>query len=59
LVPVFGALVCAVLFGNRLNAALTSSDAALWTAPLVALGILIAGALIGFSRSAASARSLS
>jgi amino acid transporter len=59
LVPVFGAVVCAVLFGNRLNAALTSSDAALWTAPLVALGILIAGALIGFSRSAASARSLS
>lgn len=47
LIPILGALVCSVLFANRLHSALTSDDAALWTAPLVALGILAVGALIG------------
>ncbi len=50
LVPIFGALVCAVLFSNRLHSALTSDDDSLWTAPLVALGILAAGALVGLLR---------
>ena len=50
LVPVLGALVCAVLFGNRLYQAVISKDDAMRTAPLVALAILAAGMVIGMVR---------
>ena len=50
LIPALGALVCAVLFGNRLYQAVISKDDATRTAPLVALAILTAGILIGVFR---------
>ncbi len=50
LIPALGALVCAVLFGNRLYQAIISRDDAMRTAPLVAVVILAAGIAIGLGR---------
>jgi basic amino acid/polyamine antiporter, APA family len=55
LLPVCGAVVCAALFANQLHSALISQDKALWTAPLVALGILAIGSLIGILRGKTTA----
>lgn len=45
-IPVLGALVCAVLFGTRLYRAVISESPAECTAPLVAVAILAAGFVI-------------
>lgn len=50
LIPALGALVCAVLFGNRLYQAVISNDDATRIAPLVAMAILAAGIVIGVLR---------
>ena len=50
LIPALGALVCTVLFGNRLYQAIISNDDATRVAPLVALAILAAGMVIGVLR---------
>jgi APA family basic amino acid/polyamine antiporter len=50
ILPIAGALVCAVLFGNRLYQAIASKDESLRTAPLVALIIFAAGIVIGILR---------
>ena len=49
-VPVCGAAVCTVLFGNRLYQSIVSDNESLRTAPLVALIILAAGTVIGILR---------
>jgi len=50
LIPALGALVCAVLFGNRLYQAVISKDDATRIAPLVAVAILAMGVVIGVLR---------
>jgi APA family basic amino acid/polyamine antiporter len=47
-IPIAGALVCAVLFANRLYQAVVSTDPASRQAPFIALIILAAGFVIGF-----------
>ncbi len=59
LVPVFGALVCAVLFGNRLYQAIESDDPTVSTAPVVALIIFGAGVVVGLIRRRVTARAVS
>ena len=51
LIPVLGALVCAVLFGNRLYQAVGSDDSAVRTPPRVAVANLVAGIVIGVLRA--------
>jgi basic amino acid/polyamine antiporter, APA family len=49
-IPVAGALVCTVLFGNRLYQAIIAADPARSQAPVIALIILAAGLIIGLVR---------
>jgi amino acid transporter len=41
LVPVMGAVVCAVLIGKRLHTAFTSNEAGTHIAPLIALAVVV------------------
>jgi len=49
-IPLAGALVCAVLFGNRLYQAIIADDPAKSQAPIIALIILAVGTGVGLAR---------